>query len=37
MRDYRDDEIEAYVMSGDPLDKAGRMPSNMRVSIRWKA
>ena len=23
MRDYRDDEIEAYVMSGDPLDKAG--------------
>jgi septum formation protein len=23
MRDYRDDEIEAYVASGDPLDKAG--------------
>ena len=23
MRDYRDDEIAAYVASGDPLDKAG--------------
>jgi septum formation protein len=23
MRDYRDEEIEAYVASGDPLDKAG--------------
>jgi septum formation protein len=23
MRDYHDDEIEAYVASGDPLDKAG--------------
>ena len=23
MRDYREDEIEAYVASGDPLDKAG--------------
>lgn len=23
MRDYSDDEIEAYVASGDPLDKAG--------------
>jgi predicted house-cleaning NTP pyrophosphatase (Maf/HAM1 superfamily) len=23
MRPYRDDEIEAYVASGDPLDKAG--------------
>ena len=23
MRDYTDDEIEAYVASGDPLDKAG--------------
>jgi septum formation protein len=23
MRDYGDDEIEAYVLSGDPLDKAG--------------
>jgi MAF protein len=23
MRDYRDDEIDAYVASGDPLDKAG--------------
>ncbi len=23
MREYRDDEIEAYVASGDPLDKAG--------------
>jgi septum formation protein len=23
MRDYRDDEIDAYIASGDPLDKAG--------------
>jgi septum formation protein len=23
MRDYRDDEVEAYVATGDPLDKAG--------------
>ena len=23
MRDYRDDEIEAYIRSGDPFDKAG--------------
>lgn len=23
MRDYRDDEIEAYIRSGDPYDKAG--------------
>lgn len=23
MRDYRDDEIDAYVASGDPMDKAG--------------
>jgi septum formation protein len=23
MRDYRDDEIEAYIKSGDPFDKAG--------------
>ena len=23
MRDYRDDEIEAYVATGDPRDKAG--------------
>ncbi len=23
MRDYRDDEIEAYIHSGDPFDKAG--------------
>ena len=23
MRDYSDEEIEAYVLTGDPLDKAG--------------
>jgi predicted house-cleaning NTP pyrophosphatase (Maf/HAM1 superfamily) len=23
MRDYRDDEIEAYIATGDPFDKAG--------------
>jgi len=37
MRDTSDEEIEAYVLTGDPLDKAGHTPSNMRDSIPSKA
>ena len=34
MRNYTDEEIEAYVLSGDPLDKAGAMRSTS--GHRWK-
>jgi len=34
MRAYTDDEIEAYVASGIPWIRQGRMPSSTRISIR---
>ncbi len=37
MRAYSDDEIDAYVASGDPLDKAGAYAIQNTVSTRSKA
>ena len=37
MRSYSDDEMKAYIESGDPLDKAGAYAiQSQSFSIRWK-
>ncbi|MCB9116517.1 MAG: Maf family protein [Caldilineaceae bacterium] len=37
MRDYSDDEIEAYVATGDPMDKAGARHPVARLCARRRA